>query len=118
MASPRPMMVTTLTAKIDTSVTSANARSAVNAPRIAVTPMASGSEAAAKLPKISTSSTSRIGMEIVSARAMSALTRSLMSWLMTALPPICVCRPGTGTSARTAAMASPSSTPSANCSTA
>ena len=73
------MIVTMLTAKIETSVNSANARSAVNAPRIAVTPMASGRRAAAKLPKMSTSSTSRIGIEIVSARAMSALTRSLMS---------------------------------------
>ena len=54
-------------------------RSAVNAPRIATTPITSGRLAATTLPKISTSSTSRIGIDSVSARAMSSLTCSLMS---------------------------------------
>ena len=96
------MIVTMLTAKTDTSVTSVKPRSAVNAPRIAVTPIASGRLAAAKLPKMSTSSTSRIGSEIISARAMSALTCSLMSRLIVGPPPTCVSRPGAASCPRSA----------------
>src|SRR3954469_8331829 len=43
MARPSPSMVTMLIAKVDTSVVSEITRRAVNAPRIATPPMASGS---------------------------------------------------------------------------
>ena len=111
------MIVTMLTAKIETSVTIANPRSAVNAPRIAVTPIASGRLAAAKLPKMITSITARIGSEMLSARAMSALTCPLMSVLMTALPPILMSSPGAVRSSRICSMAA-SSSPSVSCRTA
>ncbi len=84
----------TLIENTDTSVTSVKARSAVNAPRIAVIPIASGRLAAATLPKITTSSTISTGIERVSARAMSSLIRSVMSRLRVVMPPMDVCRPG------------------------
>jgi len=63
-----------------------------------VTPIASGRPAEASDPKMITSRTARIGIEIVSARAMSALTRSLMSRLIVVPPPIWVSRPGAASS--------------------
>jgi hypothetical protein len=87
-------MVTTLTAKIETSVTSAKARRAAKEPRIAVTPMASGRLAAARLPKMTRSSSARIGREIDSANAMSVVTCSFMSRLRVTSPASRVVRPG------------------------
>ena len=111
MARPSPMIVTMLTAKIETSVTCANPRSAVKAPRIAVTPIASGRLAAAKLPKITTSSTTRIGSEIISACAMSALTCSLMSRLIASRRRPDVSRPGGVRSSSISSRASPRAGP-------
>ncbi len=73
-------------------------RSAVNAPRIAVTPIASGRLAAATLPKMITSSTITIGRDSDSARPMSWLTCSLMSRLSTVTPPTRVSSPGAASS--------------------
>jgi hypothetical protein len=87
-------MVITLTANTDTSVTRLKARSAVKAPRIAVTPMASGRPAATTLPKITTSNTSSTGMDSISARAMSELIRSSMSRPTVTPPPTWVSSPG------------------------
>ena len=55
-----------------------------------MTPITSGRLAAATLPKMTTSSTSRIGIDSVSALAMSALIRSLMSRPIVAAPPTLV----------------------------
>jgi hypothetical protein len=119
MASPRPRIVTTLTANTETSVNALAARSAANEPRIEVMPMASGRLAAVRLPKTTTSSTASTGSEIISARAMSSPTRSLMSRSTVVAPPIAVSSPGADSSASTASRASVRSSVSpASCSTA
>jgi hypothetical protein len=64
-------MVTMLIENTETSVTMVNSRSMVNAPSTAIAPIANGSEAAARLPKMTNSSTSRIGIDRLSALAMS-----------------------------------------------
>ena len=65
-----------------------SSRSIVNAPRIASPPTASGRLAAVSPPKMTTSSTSTIGIEIGSARAMSSLTWVVMSLAIASSPPI------------------------------
>jgi hypothetical protein len=83
-----------LTENTDTSVTRDSRCSAVNAPRIATTPITSGRVAATTVPNTSTSSTSSTGIDSVSARAMSLLTRSLMSRPTVVAPPTSVSNPG------------------------
>ena len=73
--------------KTETSVTRVSSRSMVNEPRIARPPMASGRLAAASPPKTTTSSTSTIGIDSVSARAMSSPTWLVMSLAIASLPP-------------------------------
>jgi hypothetical protein len=87
-------MVTTLIENTDTSVTMVSSRSMVNAPRTAIAPIASGSEAAAKLPKMTMSSTSRIGIDSPSALAMSFRTVVLISSKIAAVPVTWTSRPG------------------------
>ena len=53
----------------DTPVNMVSSRSAVNEPRIPSAPMASGRQAAVRLPKIISSRISRIGKDRASARA-------------------------------------------------
>ncbi len=55
-------------------VTRVSSRSAVNEPRIAIPPIASGKLAAATLPKITAITISSTGIEIPSARPISAVT--------------------------------------------
>ncbi len=55
--------------------------------------MASGRLAAVSPPKMTTSSTSTIGIESVSARAMSSPTWLVMSLAMASLPPSCTVSP-------------------------
>ncbi len=61
-------------------------------------PIASGRPAAARLPKITSSRISSTGMEIPSARPMSALTWSLIASSVGICPPTWVARPGTPSS--------------------
>ncbi len=70
-----------------TSLLSEITRNAMNEPMIANTPIASGNDAAATLPKTIVISTSRIGIESPSARPIEALTRSLMSAPTAFAPP-------------------------------
>ena len=60
-----------LAEKIDTDVKRVSTRSAVNEPRIPTAPMARGSPAAVRLPKIKSSRMSKIGNDRPSARPMS-----------------------------------------------
>ena len=63
-----------------------------------IPPIASGRPAAAKLPKMISSSTSSAGMEMASARPMSALTSELIASSVGICPPTRVVRPGTPSS--------------------
>jgi hypothetical protein len=65
----------------DTPVNTVSSRSAVNDPRIPSAPMASGMQAAIRLPKITSSRISRIGKDSPSARVMldGAEQRSVLS---------------------------------------
>ncbi len=71
MASPRPSAVTRLIEKIETSVKVATTQRVKNVPSTATAPTSSGSPAATRPPKTSTSSTSVIGTATDSARARS-----------------------------------------------
>ncbi len=59
----------------------------VNEPRMAMPPMATGIQAAPRLPKIRISRISRTGIEKASARAMLAVTSELMATSVATLPP-------------------------------
>jgi len=92
--------------KIDTSVNSVMTRTTVNAPMIATPPISRGVVAASTLPNTNTSSTSRIGIEIISARAMSSETWPFTSRKIALGPPTLVVRPAAFRSSRTARMVS------------
>ncbi len=79
---------------MDTLVTSVSRRSAVNEPRIAAPPMASGRLAAARLPKITSMRISNTGMDSPSARPMSDLTWLLMACSAGICPPATAVSPG------------------------
>jgi hypothetical protein len=85
--------VTTLTAKMLTSVAWLITRSEMNEPITASAPTASGSDAAARLPNTMSSNASRIGADRPSARAIDAFTRSLMSAFTAFGPPTWTVRP-------------------------
>ncbi len=59
-----------------------------------IAPMASGRLAAARLPKITASRTSRTGIEMPSALPMSAVTSLLIAASVGISPPVCTVRPG------------------------
>ena len=61
MPSPRPRIVVILTEKIETAVNRVSTRRTVKEPRIPMPPMARGRLAAVTLPKMSSSSSRRIG---------------------------------------------------------
>ena len=64
-----------------------SSRRTVNEPRMATPPIATGRDAAARLPKITSSRISRTGIEKPSALAMSAVTSLLMATSMGTFPP-------------------------------
>ena len=64
-----------------------SSRSTVNEPRMATPPIATGRDAAARLPKITSSRISRTGIEKPSALAMSAVTSELMATSIATFPP-------------------------------
>jgi hypothetical protein len=82
-------MVTMFTAKTLTSVPKLITRSAMNEPRMANAPTASGNDAAATLPKTIVRSTSSTGIDSISARPIDSLTRELMSAKTPFCPPTC-----------------------------
>ena len=94
MARPNPSIVTMLMENTDTSVARLSRRRSVNDPRIASPPIASGRLAAVSPPKMTMRSTSTMGSEIISARAMSSPTWLVMSLAMASLPPSCTVSPG------------------------
>ena len=71
MASPRPIAVVRLSAKIETWVNRLTTNSTKNVPMIDSTPMATGRPAAITLPNTTMSSSSVIGMATPSALARS-----------------------------------------------
>ena len=78
----------------DTPVIRVSSRSAVNEPRIARAPMASGRQAAVRLPKITSSRIARMGNDSPSARVMLAVVCwSIVSSVGTT-PPTWLVRPG------------------------
>ena len=89
-----------LTEKMETSVTSVSSRSMTKAPRIARPPTASGRLAATRPPKMTTSSTSTIGIDSCSARAMSSLTWVVMSLEIAAAAAETRVQPGGGVAQR------------------
>ena len=72
---------------MDTVVAMVSSRSTVNEPRMATPPIATGSEAAARLPKITSSKISKTGIENPSALAMSAVTSELIATSIGTVPP-------------------------------
>ena len=82
-----------LIAKIETSVTSPSTANSAKVPTIAMPPIASGSRAATKLPKTSTSRARITGTAID-----SAIARLVVTWVLTSLkvppwPPARIVRP-------------------------
>ena len=71
MAKPRPRIVVILAEKIDTDVKRVSTRRTVKDPRIPMAPIASGSPAAVRLPKMRSNNTSKMGNDRLSARPMS-----------------------------------------------
>ena len=87
-------MVVMLRENTDTPVTRVSSRSAVNEPRMARAPIASGRLAAVRLPKITSSRISRMGKDRPSARVMLAVVCwSIVSSVGTT-PPAWLRRPG------------------------
>ncbi len=80
---------------MDTPVPRVSSRSAVNEPRMAIPPMASGRLAAARLPKITSNRSKSNGMDSVSARLMSPLTCLLIVSSVGITPPALAVSPGT-----------------------
>ena len=72
---------------METVVAMVSSRSTVNEPRMATPPIATGSEAAARLPKITSSRISKTGIENPSALAMSAVTSLLIATSIGTVPP-------------------------------
>jgi len=72
---------------MDTVVAIVSSRSTVSEPRMATAPMATGSEAAARPPKITSSRISKTGMENPSALPMSAVTSELIATSIGTVPP-------------------------------
>ena len=72
---------------MDTVVAMVSSRSTVNEPRMATPPIATGSEAAARLPKITSSRISKTGIENPSALAISAVTSELIATSIGTVPP-------------------------------
>ncbi len=79
---------------IDYGLFMVSSRSAVNEPRIATPPIASGRLAAARLPKMNSMTISSTGREKASARPMSELTSLLIASFVGTSPPTSVRRPG------------------------
>ena len=78
---------------MDTVVAMVSSRSTVNEPRMATPPIATGSEAAARLPKITSSRISKTGIENPSALAISAVTSELIATSIGTVPPILAVTP-------------------------
>ena len=78
----------------DTPVTRVSSRSAVNEPRMPSAPMASGRQAAVRLPKITSSRISRTGKDRPSARVMLAVVCWSIVSLVGTTPPTWLRRPG------------------------
>jgi hypothetical protein len=68
-------------------VATVSKRSTVNEPRMATPPIATGSAAAARLPKITSSRISSTGIENSSALAMLAVTSELIAASIGTVPP-------------------------------
>jgi hypothetical protein len=82
--------------KIDTSVTADRPLSRTNAPRIASPPTNNGRLAATRPPNTTTSSTSTIGIEMVSARTMSCSVWVFTSSKTATSPPTFASSPAGG----------------------
>ena len=104
MASARPIAVVRFSAKIDTSVKKVTVRSTPRAPRIAITPTATGSAAANKPPNTHTSTRKLSGTTMASSTSRSRLDCSVTCRLTMAVPP-----ERTSTPSRSPSMASVSS---------
>jgi hypothetical protein len=94
MARPSPRMVVMFAEKMETDVKTVKRRNAVNEPRMPMAPMANGSPAAVRLPKIKRSSTSRMGKDRLSASFMSLVVWVLIASSVGTRPPTLVRRPG------------------------
>ena len=88
-----PISVMTLMEKIETSVTMVMARTRAKAPKMATTPTKAGIRAAATLPKNTRHKRITIGIEITSARVMSAETCLFTSRKTAHAPPTLVLSP-------------------------
>ena len=81
-----------LSEKIDTVVNRVITRNTRNAPSTAKPPISTGMHAATRLPNTTSRASTRIGMPISSARAMSVGTRLLIARSTARWPPIMVLR--------------------------
>ena len=94
MASASPIAALRLSAKIDTSVVNASKRSTASAPRIAITPTATGNAAASSPPNTQTNTMKLSGMAINSISSTSRCDCSVICTLTMATPPDRTVTPG------------------------